>query len=64
LVGVVRAFVVAEHRPREGKLVQDLLARPIYVGALFAIVAYVFDLPIRGLLATSGVVAIIRGLAL
>ena len=64
LVGVVRAFVVAEHRSREGKLVQDLLAGLIYVGALIAIIAYVFDLPIRGLLATSGVIAIILGLAL
>jgi small-conductance mechanosensitive channel len=64
LVGVVRAFVVAEHRPREGKLVQDLLAGVIYLAAVFAIIAYVFDLPIQGLLATSGVIAVILGLAL
>jgi small-conductance mechanosensitive channel/CRP-like cAMP-binding protein len=47
-----------------GKLLQDLLAGLIYLAALFAIVSYVFDLPIQGLLATSGVVAIILGLAL
>src|SRR5215469_16131022 len=35
-----------------------------YLAAIFAIVAYVFDLRIQGLLATSGVVAIILGLAL
>jgi small-conductance mechanosensitive channel len=64
LVGFLRAFVVAEHRPREGKLVQDLLAGLIYLAALFAIIAYVFDLPIQGLLATSGAIAIILGLAL
>jgi small-conductance mechanosensitive channel len=64
LVGLLRAFIVVEHRPREGKLVQDLLAGLIYVAAFFAIVAYVFDLPIQGLLATSGAVAIILGLAL
>jgi small-conductance mechanosensitive channel/CRP-like cAMP-binding protein len=64
LVGFLRVFVVAEHRPREGKLVQDLLAGLIYIAALFAIIAYVFDLPIQGLLATSGIVAIILGLAL
>src|SRR6516162_6677249 len=52
LVGFLRAFVVAEHRPREGKLVQDLLAGAIYLAAVFAIIAYVFDLPIQGLLAT------------
>jgi small-conductance mechanosensitive channel/CRP-like cAMP-binding protein len=64
LVGFLRVFVVAEHRPREGKLVQDLLAGLIYLAAVFAIIAYVFDLPIQGLLATSGAIAIILGLAL
>jgi small-conductance mechanosensitive channel/CRP-like cAMP-binding protein len=64
LVGFLRVFVVAEHRPREGKLVHDLLAGLIYLAAVFAIIAYVFDLPIQGLLATSGAIAIILGLAL
>ena len=32
-VGFLRVFVVAEHRPREGKLVQDLLAGVIYLAA-------------------------------
>src|SRR5262245_20914705 len=64
LVSLLRAFVLVEHRPREGKLLQDLLAGLIYLAAVFAIIAYVFDLPIQGLLATSGVVAIILGLAL
>src|SRR4051812_501842 len=64
LVGFLRAFLIVEHRPRDGKLLQDLLAGLIYLAALFAIVSYVFDLPIQGLLATSGVIAIILGLAL
>jgi small-conductance mechanosensitive channel/CRP-like cAMP-binding protein len=64
LVGFLRALVIVEHRPREGKLLQDLLAGLIYLAAVFAIIAYVLDLPIQGLLATSGVVAIILGLAL
>src|SRR5580700_9009792 len=64
LVGFLRAFVIVEHRPREGKLLQDLLAGLIYLAAVFAIIAYVFDLKIQGLLATSGVIAIILGLAL
>jgi small-conductance mechanosensitive channel len=64
LVGFLRAFVVTEHRPREGKLIQDLLAGLIYLAAGFAIIAYVLDLPIQGLLATSGAIAIILGLAL
>ena len=61
VVGFLRAFVIVEHRPREGKLLQDLLAGLIYLFAAFAIIAYVFDLPIQGLLATSGAVAIILG---
>src|SRR5215472_7973638 len=64
VVGFLRAFVIVEHRPREEKLLQDLMAGLIYLAAIFAIVAYVFDLKIQGLLATSGVVAIILGLAL
>ena len=64
LVALIRAVVVFEGRPREGKLVQDLVSALIYLAALFAIIAYVFDLPVRALLATSGVIAIVLGLAL
>jgi small-conductance mechanosensitive channel/CRP-like cAMP-binding protein len=64
LVALVRALVIFEGRPRDGKLVQDILSALIYLTAAFAIVAYVFDLPIQGLLATSGVIAIVLGLAL
>jgi small-conductance mechanosensitive channel/CRP-like cAMP-binding protein len=64
LVGFIRAFIYVEQRPHEARLVQDLLAGLAYLTALFAIVAYVLDLPIQGLLATSGVIAIILGLAL
>jgi small-conductance mechanosensitive channel len=63
-VGFLRAFVVLGRQPRESKLVQDLLAGLIYLVATFAIIAYVFDLPVKGLLATSGALAIIIGLAL
>jgi len=63
-VGFMRASIVLGRQPRESKLVQDLLAALIYLAAGFAIVAYVFDLPVKGLLATSGALAIIIGLAL
>jgi small-conductance mechanosensitive channel/CRP-like cAMP-binding protein len=63
-VGFLRAFVVLGRQPHESKLVQDLLAAVVYLAATFAIVAYVFDLPVKGLLATSGALAIIIGLAL
>lgn len=64
VVGVLRVFVASERRPHEEKLVEDLLAGLIYLAAFFAIISYVFNLPIEGLLATSGAIAIIVGLAL
>jgi len=64
VVGVLHAVLRVEHRPHEGRLAHDLLAGVVYLGAVFAIIRYVFDLPIAGMLATSGVVAIILGLAL
>jgi len=56
--------LVFELRQREGKLLQDILAGLIYLAAFFAVIAYVFNLPVRGLIATSGAIAIIIGLAL
>jgi small-conductance mechanosensitive channel len=64
VVGILHALFRVEHRPHEGRLAHDLLAGVVYLAALFAIVRYVFDLPIEGMLATSGVIAIILGLAL
>src|SRR3979490_2261490 len=63
-VGFLRAFVVLGRQPRESKLFQDLLAALIYLAATFAIDAEVCDLPVKGLLATSGALAIVIGLAL
>jgi small-conductance mechanosensitive channel/CRP-like cAMP-binding protein len=64
LVSSVRLFLIFEGRPREGRLVQDLIAGLIYIGALLSIIAYVFNVPVGTLIATSGVVAVILGLAL
>ena len=64
LVALIRSIVLFEHRRHEGKLIQDLLSALIYLAAAFAVIAYVFDLPVQGLLATSGVIAIVLGLAL
>jgi small-conductance mechanosensitive channel/CRP-like cAMP-binding protein len=63
-VGFTRVFVVLGQRPRESKLMQDILAALIYIGVLLTIIANVFELPVKGLLATSGALAIILGLAL
>lgn len=64
LVGLLRGFFIFERRPHEGKLVHDLLAGLVYLATVFAIIGYVFDLPVQGLLATSGAIAIVLGLAL
>jgi small-conductance mechanosensitive channel/CRP-like cAMP-binding protein len=63
-VGVLRLVVVLENRPRETQIVSDLLAGAIYVATALAVVNFVFGVPIAGLVATSGVVAIVLGLAL
>lgn len=63
-VGIVRLVVVLENRPRETQIVSDLLAGAIYVATALAVINFVFGVPIGGLLATSGVVAILFGLAL
>lgn len=51
-------------RPRARKLVADLVAVLVYFAAVWAIVAVVFEEAVTGLIATSGVVAVVLGLAL
>jgi small-conductance mechanosensitive channel/CRP-like cAMP-binding protein len=64
LTGGARVFLILERRPRESRLMQDLIVGVIYVSAALSIVAYVFSAPVGTLIATSGVFAIILGLAL
>ena len=64
LTGFTRVFLIFERRPREGRLIQDLVVGVIYLGAALSVVAYVFNAPVGTLIATSGVFAIILGLAL
>lgn len=47
-----------------GRLLQDLLGAVIFLIAVIAALAYVLELPVKGVLATSGALAIIVGLAL
>lgn len=49
---------------REGRLFSDLLSGLVYVAVALTIASLVFRLPIGGLVATSGVIAIVLGLAL
>jgi small-conductance mechanosensitive channel len=64
LIACVRLFLIFERKPREGRLLQDLIVGVIYLGAILSIVGDVFSVPIGTLIATSGVFAIILGLAL
>lgn len=60
------AFAVVVLEPRiggKGHLLQDLMGAIIFLVATVAAAAYILDLPVKGLLATSGAVAIILGLA-
>jgi small-conductance mechanosensitive channel/CRP-like cAMP-binding protein len=59
LVGVILAPRIGG----KGHLLQDVLGAIIFLVAAVAAAAYVLDLPVKGLLATSGAVAIILGLA-
>jgi len=48
----------------ENKILSDIIAACIYVCASLAILGFVFALPLQGIVATSGVIAIVVGLAL
>jgi small-conductance mechanosensitive channel/CRP-like cAMP-binding protein len=63
-VTAVRLVVVFESRPRETQFLSDLLTGVIYLAALLAIFRFAFSLQVTALLATSGVIAIVLGLAL
>ncbi|WP_158747754.1 mechanosensitive ion channel family protein [Acidisphaera sp. L21] len=63
-IGLARLLIVLEHRPRETQIVSDLVAGAIYVATILAVTDFVFSVSISGLLATSGVIAIVLGLAL
>jgi len=64
LTGFFRAVLAYKRQPRETRLLRDLVAGFIYVCAVMAIIANVFDTQVSGLLAASGVIAIVLGLAL
>ena len=63
-IGLMRLVVVLEDRPRETQIISDLVAGAIYITTGLAIIDFVFTVPIGGLLATSGIIAIVLGLAL
>lgn len=61
---VVLGVLLMPRSGHTGRLLQDVLGAVIFLTALVAAAAYIMQLPVKGLLATSGVVAIVVGLAL
>ena len=57
-IGVARLFIVLKDRLRETRILSDLLAGAITVATMLAIVTFAFSVPIGGLLATSGGIAV------
>jgi small-conductance mechanosensitive channel/CRP-like cAMP-binding protein len=64
LVAVISFTLNHNRRWREARLFPDLTAAAIYTAAVTVVLISVLALPIGGLLATSGVLAIVLGLAL
>jgi small-conductance mechanosensitive channel/CRP-like cAMP-binding protein len=64
LVAVMSFSLKYNRRWREARLFPDLTAAAIYTAAISVVLISVLALPIGGLLATSGVLAIVLGLAL
>jgi len=65
LLVAVMSFTLNHNRQwREARLFPDLTAAAIYAAAVLVVLISVLALPIGGLLATSGVLAIVLGLAL
>jgi small-conductance mechanosensitive channel/CRP-like cAMP-binding protein len=65
IIAVGLEFAVRrDRRSREARLFSDLLAAAIYIAAAAVVLNSVLALPVTGVVATSGVVAIVLGLAL
>ena len=64
IVGIFWLGLHHDRRSRQTTLFSDLFAAAIYIATALIIVNSVFALPVTGLLATSGVLAIVLGLAL
>ncbi|MHC2331687.1 mechanosensitive ion channel family protein [Bradyrhizobium sp. USDA 4454] len=64
IIGLVHIYMLLNRRPREAHLIQDMAVGVIYLGVALSIIGFVFGVPVGTLVATSGVVAIIFGLAL
>ena len=64
IIGFLHIYVMLNRKPREAHLIQDMAVAVVYLGVTLSVIGFVFGVPIRTLVATSGIVAIILGLAL
>ncbi|MDY0884485.1 mechanosensitive ion channel family protein [Dongia soli] len=63
-VAIGSATLPTARGSREAKLASDLISGGVYLAAVLIVINTVFNVPIGGLVATSGVIAIVLGLAL
>lgn len=63
-MSLVRTYYAVGSRLRQSRFILDVVGTLLYLGSALAIIADVLDIPIKGVLATSGALAIVLGLAL
>jgi small-conductance mechanosensitive channel/CRP-like cAMP-binding protein len=64
MIGILALPAVLKKAPKENKILSDIIAACIYVCSGLAMMGFVLALPLQGIVATSGVLAIVLGLAL
>ena len=64
VAGVARLLLLLQNRSRETQILSDLVGAAVYLATAAAVVDVVFAVPVGGLIATSGVIAVVIGLAL
>ncbi|MEZ2223335.1 mechanosensitive ion channel family protein [Rhizobium sp. RCC_161_2] len=64
MIGFVQIYITLNRRPQEAHLLQDLIVGIVYLGVALSVIGFVFGAPVGPLIATSGVVVVIIGLAL
>jgi small-conductance mechanosensitive channel/CRP-like cAMP-binding protein len=64
LVAILALPALLRKTTIENKILSDIVAACLYLCSALAILGFVFALPLQGIVATSGVIAIVLGLAL
>lgn len=64
IIGFIQIYFRVNRKPREARLIQDMAIAVIYLGVALSVIGFVFGMPVGTLVTTSGVIAVIFGLAL